>query len=90
MASAAIKGKKTLAELPAVRCVPEPDHAAALSAPGRGFGVFGQAAEVDAAPGVDVKTLRAKIGELVLENVCSVRSARPVKCRAQGNDRPRP
>ena len=54
----------------------------------RASDVFGAAATAEAAPAADVKVVRAKIGELTLENdFWRARSARPVCWRAQGDDR---
>lgn len=69
VALAAIRGEKTLAELAEqfdVRANQITQWRARLLE--GASGVFGAVAPVDAASAVDVKSLRAKIGELTLEN----------------------
>ena len=70
MALAAIKGKKTLAELAHVFDV-HPNQIASWKGQllDGAAGVFGAGAVGSAvAPAIDLKTLHAKIGELALEN----------------------
>lgn len=69
VALAAIRGEKTLAEL-AEQFDVHPNQITQWRTQllDGASGVFGAAATTDEAPVVDVKTLRAKIGELTLEN----------------------
>ena len=80
VALAAIKGEKTLADL-AQQFDVHPHQITQWRSQllDRAAGVFGSEAKSEAtAPGIDVKTLHAKIGELALENdFLSARSARP-------------
>ena len=70
VALAAIKGEKTLAELAQLYDV-HPTQVTAWKAHllEGASGLFGSGASAgDSTPGVDLKTLHAKIGELTLEN----------------------
>ena len=69
VAVAAIKGEKTLVELSQHFDVhPNQIKQWRDQLLEGATGVFGEAAKVEAAPLIDVKTLHAKIGELTLEN----------------------
>jgi transposase len=88
VALAAIKGEKTLAELAQLHDVHATQIAAWKAQLLEGAAdVFGSgSAAPSPAPGMDLKTLHAKIGELALENdFCPLRSARR-DCRAQSDD----
>ena len=69
VALAAIKGERTLAEL-AQQFDVHPNQITQWRAQllEGASGIFGAPATLEPAPAVDVKTLRAKIGELTLEN----------------------